>query len=370
MFLSSSSVKNLDKRIYVCHTYYHVFVTILKELNLPCEKQGNATLVLSKMSNDFEDLKARVEKSGIFESVIEFDEKRDTFFPELMELKKDRGNVIKNMYCRILYTKAYAKLEAPYVPVDFRQYGDIYVFCDGDPIGRYLNQNRIRYHAVEDGLDTLKPCVQAHYDNRGFFRLKKFMSMQLNLIFMCDGYSKYCIDMEVNDKSVIDDDFYKYKEVRRQALMDGLSETDREKLISIFIRDMDGFNAFLSKGAGDGILLLTEPLCTLDIRERIFRDIIDMYKGDGTIFIKPHPRDELDYASKFSDYWVFDRTVPMEMFKLFKDVRFRKVVGVYTQLGMIDFADEKIMLGDDFMDKYEDPDVHRKAEKVKAEFKK
>ena len=369
-FLSSSSIKNPDKRIYVCHTYYHVFVTILKELNLPEEKQGNATLVLSKMSNDFEDLKTRVEKSGIFESVIEFDEKRDTFFPELMELKKDRGNVVKNMYYRILYTKAYAKLEAPYVPVDFRQYGDIYVFCDGDPIGKYLNQNRIRYHAVEDGLDTLKPCVQAHYDNRGFFKLKKFMSMQLNLIFMCDGYSKYCIDMEVNDTSVIDDDFYKYKEVRRQALMDALSDSDREKLISIFIRDMDSFRAFLSKGVGDGILLLTEPLCTLDIREKIFNDIIDTYKGDGTIFIKPHPRDELDYSEKFPGYWVFDRTLPMEMFKLFKEVHFKKVVGVYTQLGMIDFADEKIMLGHDFMDNYEDPDVHRKGEKVKAEFKK
>ena len=25
---------------------------------------------------------------------------------------------------------------------------------------------------------------------------------------------------------------------------------------------------------------------------------------------------------------------------------------------MIDFADEKIMLGNDFMDKYEDPSVH------------
>lgn len=47
-------------------------------------------------------------------------------------------------------------------------------------------------------------------------------------------------------------------------------------------------------------------------------------------------------------------------------VHFRKVVGVYTQLGMIDFADEKIMLGNDFMDKYEAPEIHRKAETIKA----
>ena len=356
--------------IYVCHTYYHVFVTMLKELNKPAEERGKAVLVLSKMSNDFEDLKTRAEKSGVFSEVIEFDEKRDTFFPELAKYRTDKGNILANMYNRIIFTKKFAKLEEQFVPVDFRKYDDIYVYCDVDPIGIYLNQKRIKYHAMEDGLDTLKPCVQAIYDNRSHFALKKFMSMNLNLIFIRDGYSKYCIDMEVNDKSVIDDDFYKYKEVSRKKLKDALSAEDRDILIRTFIKDMDAFRNFLDKSSGDGIMILTEPLCTLDVREQIFRDIIDMYKDEGTIFIKPHPRDNLDYNEKFREYWVFDRTLPMEMFGLFNGVRFKKVVGVYTQLGMIDFADEKIMLGNDFMDNYEDPEIHRKAETVKAEFKK
>ena len=356
--------------IYVCHTYYHVFVTMLKELNKPVEERGKATLVLSRMSNDFEDFKARAEKSGVFAEVIEFDEKRDTFFPELARYREDTGNILKNMYNRILFTKKFAKLEEPYVPVDFSRYDDVYVFCDADPIGLYLNRKRIRYHAVEDGLNTLSHCVAALYDNRGHFALKKFMSMKLNLIFIRDGYSKYCIDMEVNDKSVIDDDFYKYKEVSRKQLKDSLTGDARKILISTFIRDMDGFKAFLDNSDGGGILLLTEPLCDLDVREKIFRDIIDMYRDEGRIFIKPHPRDTLDYKAKFSDHWVFDRTLPMEMFGLMDGVHFRKVVGVYTQLGMIDFADEKIMLGNDFMDKYEAPEIHRKAETIKAEFKK
>ena len=45
----------MRERIYVCHTYYHVYVTFLKELALPREKRGQATLVLSRMSNDFEE---------------------------------------------------------------------------------------------------------------------------------------------------------------------------------------------------------------------------------------------------------------------------------------------------------------------------
>lgn len=46
----------MNDRIYVCHTYYHVYVTFLKELNLPKEMRGQAVLVLSKMSNDFEEI--------------------------------------------------------------------------------------------------------------------------------------------------------------------------------------------------------------------------------------------------------------------------------------------------------------------------
>ena len=54
----------MKDRIYICHTYYHVYVTFLKELKLraeadPAKKAGAATLVLSKMSNNFENLKSR-----------------------------------------------------------------------------------------------------------------------------------------------------------------------------------------------------------------------------------------------------------------------------------------------------------------------
>ena len=47
------------ERIYVCHTFYHVYIAILKECNFPLERRGGATLVLSKMSNDFGNLKER-----------------------------------------------------------------------------------------------------------------------------------------------------------------------------------------------------------------------------------------------------------------------------------------------------------------------
>ncbi|MBR6383317.1 MAG: lipooligosaccharide sialyltransferase, partial [Lachnospiraceae bacterium] len=92
----------MDKkgRVYVCHTYYHVYVALLKELNLPKEERFKADLVLSLMSNDFETFAERVKENGVFENVYLFDEKRETYFPEVAELKKDRGNIVSNMINR------------------------------------------------------------------------------------------------------------------------------------------------------------------------------------------------------------------------------------------------------------------------------
>lgn len=356
----------MKERIYVCHTYYHVYVTFLKELNLPGEKRGQATLVLSKMSIDFEQLKERVESTGLFEQVLEYDEKRPDFFPELAGYNQDKGNIVLNMLSRIRYTKKLARLSAPYVPVNFKEYRDIYVFCDTDPIGYYLNWKHIPYHAVEDGLNTLVHIDAARYDNRGHFKLKVFFSRNLNLIFIQNGYGKYCIDMEVNDIAAIPYPCPRYVEQPRQALLEGLDQKDRNLILQAFIRDKEKLEEQIRESSriGDKILILTEPLCDLQVREKIFRDIIERFEKEGTIFIKPHPRDALDYRKLFSEYPQFDATVPMEMLGFFPGVRFRKVVGVLTEMKGISFADEVVRLGPDFMDAYEDPLIHRQNEQI------
>jgi len=358
----------MKERIYVCHTYYHVYVTFLKELNLPREKRGQATLLLSKMSIDFERLGERVERTGLFEQVLEYDEKRGDFFPELAEYHQDKGNIAANMLSRIRYTRKLARLNAPYVPVDFRAYGDIYVFCDSDPVGYYLNWKRIPYHALEDGLNSLVHIDAARYDNRGHFGLKAFFSRKLNLIFIQNGYGKYCIDMEVNDIASIPYPCPRYIERPRKQLSEGLGAEEKDLILQAFIRDKEGLERQIAEcgRAGDKILILTEPLCTLEVRERIFRDIIDRYKEEGAVFLKPHPRDALDYRKIFPEYPQFDPTVPMELLNFFPGLRFRKVVSVLTEIKAIEFADEAVRLGPDFMDRYEDPRIHRQNEAIRG----
>ena len=277
------------QRIYVCHTFYHAYIACLKELDRPEEERGEATLLLSSMSNDFGTLQERAAESGLFELVLPFDEKEESFFKELAPLHRDRGNLILNMLQRIRFTRKFGKLLEPYIPVDFKAYQEIYVFCDSDPIGYYLSTHRIPYHALEDGLDCIRYYDTARYDNRGHFELKAWMAAH-NLIFIQNGYSKYCIDMEVNDISVLPYPCKKYIEKNRKELTEHLTGEQKKILTSIFIENREALVKDLSAEGRKRkkVLVLTEPLCDLTTREQIFTDIVNTYKwfGEESCFLK------------------------------------------------------------------------------------
>ena len=355
----------MKDRIYVCHTYYHAYIAALKELNLEKEKRGNATLVLSTMSNDFGSLKERAERSGLFEAVYMFAEKEDVFFPELKKYHTDKGNIVLNMLNRICYTKLLGKLQEPYVPVDFTQYKDIYVFCDSDPIGYYLSYKKIYYHALEDGLDCISTYDTARYSNRGHFGLKAWMAAH-NLIFIENGYAKYCLDMEVNNIACLPYPIPKYIEKPREELTVNLTEDDKRTLVSLFKENLAELEEQLASCPKDKqrILLLTEPLCELDVREKIFKDIIKEYCRNGIVLIKPHPRDILDYKKKFPEQIIIEGKFPMEVLNFIPGLTFDKVVSVFTVPHAIRFAGEIVYLGEDFMDKYEAPELHRQNEAI------
>lgn len=355
----------MSKRIYICHTFYHVYISCLKELNLPREERGQADLLLSTLSNDFGNLKERVERTGLFEMVLPYEEKDETYFPQLKKYHKDRGNLVLNMLARMRFTKLFGKLQAPFVPVDLKKYEDIFVFCDSDPIGYYLNAYRIPYHALEDGLDCIRYYDTARYDNRGHFELKAWMASK-NLIFIQNGYAKYCIDMEVNNISVLPYPCPKYIEKPREELTLGLSEDDKRILVSAFMENLEELEAQLSQCESDKqrALVLSEPLCDLKTRERIFKDIICDYCRDCVVLIKPHPRDELDYKELFSEHIIIEGKFPMEILNYIPGLAFDKVVSVFTVPDAIKFAGEIVFLGEDFMDKYETPEIHRQNEAI------
>ena len=352
------------ERVHICHTWYHAYLACVKEL---IAGEGRADLILSTMSNDFGNLKERLEGTGIFENVYMFDEVTGEDDAELQALHRDRGNLFLNLIQRIKYTRRLGKLQEELVPVDLSRYRDVYVFCDSDPIGYYLNYKKIRYHAVEDGLNSGKLDNQARLSNMGAWGLKKLMA-KLGLIFIECGYSRYCIDYEVNDISANFEPPENTVEVPRDGLYAKLTDEDHRVLADVFLPDADSLRERFRGGEKPVAMILTEPLCDLETRGRLFMDVAGRYLENYDVVIKPHPRDVLDYvaffAKKCPDVYVLKGSFPMEVLKDLEGFRIAKLVSVITQVDGMDFAESTDYLGLDFLDKYEDPAVHRKMEKL------
>lgn len=352
---------NSKKRVYICHTYYHLYIAVVRELVLGKEHYCEADLVLSTMSNNFEDIDERIRREEIFNEVFFFHERWNQDDPEIIKYKRDRGNVFLNLLQRLKYTKIMGRLQEGAVPVDLKQYDDVFVFCDSDPIGYYLNYKKIRYHALEDGLNSGRLDNQAKNSNLGMFKFKCLMA-KMGLIFIECGYSKYCIDYVVNDISMNIDPPPNIVEWRCNEKYDMLTEEDHRRLVRIFLKNADEVCERLSTKEGElpFAMILTEPLCDLETRERIFGDLVKEYRENYRIIIKPHPRDELDYAGKYPETYVLRERFPMEVFNDIPGFKVGKLISVITQVDNIRFAKEIDYLGLDFLDKYEDPSVHRK----------
>ncbi len=346
------------KRLYICHTFYHSYIALLRELL--GDARGQATLLLSTMSNNFSGMKERTEKSGIFRDVHYFEEQPPESSPELMELKMDRGSQAANLLQRIRYTKKLARLQEAHLPVRPKDYDEVYLFCDSDPIGYYLNYRRIPYHACEDGLNTGKLENLAMFTNRGAWGLKKLMA-SLGLIHIENGYSRYCIDYIVNDISVNYLPPKNAVEYRVSEHWEQLSAEDHELLARVFVEKLDTLRAELRAHKDKpSVMILTEPLCDYETRKRLFGDLIGEYGRDHHVILKPHPRDTVDYAGAFPDITILSGRFPMEVINDIPDLAVDKLVSVITQVDNIRFAKEVVYLGEDFLDRYEDPSIHRK----------
>ena len=282
-----------------------------------------------------------------------------------MSYHQDKGNIVLNLLQRIKYTKMLGKLQEEFVPVDLKKYDDVYVFCDSDPIGYYLNYKKIKYHALEDGLNSGRLDNQAMLANMGAWKLKKFMA-SLGLIFIESGYSRYCIDYIVNDiranfkppKNIVECPF--------DDLWNRLTDVQHKLMADIFVQDIDELRNQLMEQNKDKpkVMILTEPLCALDVRKQLFGDLIKKYEEDYNVIVKPHPRDELDYAKEFPDTVVLRGRFPMEVINDIEELKVAKLVSIITQVEGVKFAKEIEYLGMELLDIYEDPAVHRKMENL------
>jgi hypothetical protein len=332
--------------VYICLTYYHVLITIIKEINKNAEKKVD--IVICSTIPNYQKLISSLNRSSIFSKVIFFDEKKYQIEKPLQ----------RNIYGKLhfLFFNHYIKKK---IIVDFKikkVYKEVNIFNDAANIGYYLRAKKIFYNLLEDGYDhykILKNYIKIEYNDKKFRH--RFFSFES---YFYHGNSKYSKIVEVNDSDGLDIPKEKIIVNKKKDMFDKLNETDKKKIYSIFILDDFPMNLFLKTKK---VLLLTQPfyndgmLKTESSQIRLYNDIIKRYLSSSIVFIKPHPRDEVSYKTLSKVCQIVDKNIPIEVLNFNDKIKFNTVVTVSSSsIHGIDFVDEKIFLGLDFLKKYDE----------------
>lgn len=307
--------------VYICHTVYHVYITALKA----CRHNSELfDVLLVDTVPDVDDLAVRLRASGLFGQVLVCGVGRPF-----------KSRSYYGVYARLLLGGR--KNNLFYERLD--SYERIFLFNDLSGIAAMLHFYKREYHLIEDGLDCFKVINQ---DNAPFVE----GLLQKVLIFIFDlptrmAVSDYCVDVEINDENNLLTAISRPVIVQpRSELLDGVDADGAKKLVSIFL------NKDVSYLEG-GVLIMTSPLTELGVsRERqisYYKKLLEMF-SEYRCFIKPHPRDTLDFSELEQEALVLDRRVPVEIFSIQKNFRMHAVVSyMSTAMGSIDFAEEKFI---------------------------
>lgn len=300
-------------RLYICSTYYHVYITLLKQFADP----KDTDIVVCDDIPTGEKLTKRLSATGLFQHV---------WYVEQSKLPEVRG---KNRLDWVLFQhRRRFRAIRPMLPFDLDDYQDIYIFHDGTPLGMYLADAKRPFHLIEDALNFYQRILdtsQAHHLKP--HNLKYWGRRLLNSGYFPLGESRYVIDVEVNENKALQIELPYVKALPRRELQERLTDEEKQVLLELF-----GCPDFPE--AEDTVtLLLTEPLFvdgrveSFEQQKTVYFQLIMEYVGTHeTLVVKPHPRDTLNYAELFPDCMILDKNMPAEMFVCFMKSPFKRLV--------------------------------------------
>lgn len=326
------------RKLYICHTIYHIYITLIKEINF----NNNIDIILSDNIPKCDYFKERLSNSKIFNNIT-----------IVKESLIDNNIKYNNILEKITYNRNVRKNISKYVQIEKEVYDDIYIFNDNTKIGYYLITSLIKYNLIEDGLNSL--TIIDKYIDVNYSRKIRILSF-LNLYILCYGQSLQCKSIEVNNKEGLKIPNRKIVELPREQLLLKLSEENKKDIYSIFI-NRNSINIIEGRKK-NSVLLLTEPLYidkrveTEEEQINIYSDIINNYiKENENIFIKAHPRDYTNYLKLNKNITIIEKDIPMEVLNFNSNITFDKVITITsTAINGIQFAKEKVILGFEYLD--------------------
>ncbi len=331
------------KKIFICHTEYHVLITLIK--NMQDTNAQKNDIVLYGTLKEIDKLYKKIKLLELFDNIYLFNYK-DT--EEIEKIPATRNIFLRRRRLKRRIREAYN--------LDFLVNKEVYIFNDNSIIGIYLRMQKMNYHIIEDGLDCYKN-IERHYNFKG---LKYKLRILTNDITCSFGTSKYVQNIEVNSKKDIDVFFKdKFIEVPRSELFSKLEKDEKEKIIEVFLDKPLNLK-------GEVSILLTQPLYKDEFlsnekqQMEMYQYIIQNYM-EGTIVIKPHPRDEVDYTQMSKEYIILENGFPIEILNFMDNILIRKCITAFsTSIDFINFCESKITLGSEWVKKYKNGEINGK----------
>lgn len=330
---------------YICETSYHVLITLVKVL---IDRGKDYRLILLTGDTLSQDILDRLEESGLFTSITKIDGLHQ--YDALLDYSAPF--VIRGLSLRKQIDK--------YVQWDYRQADDYYLYNDVSMLGKWFNSHKIKYHLIEDGLDTFTlPSV--HSNNYPESKWKKCLRQFFNAGFYSFGQSKFTKSIEVNSNKNLQFDIKNKNiiEVPRKQLFDKLTASDKARILSVYLSDIEQKEIIESlKNVWSVSLLLTQPLghdkiTSYEMQEEFYKDIVND-NVTGQLIIKPHPRDDFDYSKLFPDAIVIRYPfLPVEAIGFLSGINFDKAITwCSTSINGITFCENRVYLGIEYITPY------------------
>lgn len=318
-----------------CHTYYQVFVASIRAMRAP---QKPDLVLASGVLPGAEALKSRLDEAGIFGRILLFNE-QESHSPMY------KNPVMVLLFQHFMHRRYIEKVRG--FRLDFSRYGRVYFYNDWNELCRYVQDCHVPYIMCEDSF--ARNAVQ-EYDwfalqaAKPLYRLRRAIGYG----YLYWGAYKHTAAIETEclaDTGPWADNFV---EDSKAALFASVTEPEKQILTRIFV------TAALPPAAEKPFLLLTRPYLTdgyvSSVAEQlaIFGKVLQQYAAGCTVFIKPHPRDNVNYAAAFPDAVILDKNMPSEVLNIAFPFRFvRAVTTGSSALNTLTCADERLSLPDE-----------------------
>jgi hypothetical protein len=321
-------------QVYVCGTYFHIYLSILKII-YSTEKQAKNLIVINDRTPGIERIFKSLQESGYFDFVVHV-----PFVAISKKINKSKflSRVINRNRNVIQFVEANSEIQRY---DEFIKNAEINLFSNLglSPAYFLLRYKNNFFRMIEDG--------EGNYISR-IGRFQAFKRKYILNTVIGEGLDKQVREIEVQFPEKLGSRIIKKgKKLELKKMEHELSAAHLENILNIFMGGVE-----ITVEGKKKLLLITQPLSedghmSEAQKIKLYNTILKPFANDYTVFVKGHPRELTDYRGKLNyNFNMIPQGFPLEMFDLVKGIHFEIGVTVSSSsLANIQCVDKKIVVG-------------------------